>query len=282
MGSAALAAAILRASWRYPALGIAVVALIAAYFVWRWWSHRRLVVTLRRGDVASAIHQWADSLESIPNPETMAPLMTATALAAFGRVEEARNTLAAAARGPAWEAALEHRLFVDVLMTTFEGDSQQAKSLAGRLSELPMPDSPDLKQRVVSLREATLALTRAFSHESEPGDLARLEAASASSPLVHWAMRYGAAIVAIDVGDRTKANALLSGAPDWPKESLFQELPPRAHRHAPLESPRRAARLSVSPALTSRGRAASLSHRLLLRAARSSFPPGRRRREMRR
>lgn len=220
--SAAAAAAILRASWRHPGLGIAVVVAIAAYFVWRWWSHRRLVVTLRRGDVASAITQWSDSLESIPHPETMAPLMTATALAAFGRVEEARTTLAAAVRGPAWEAALEHRLFVDVLMTTFEGDSQQAKSLAAKLSDLPMPDAPDLKERVERLREATSALTRAFSHESKPGDLARLEAASASSPLVHWAMRYGAAIVAIDAGDTSKANALLSGAPDWPQESLFR------------------------------------------------------------
>jgi hypothetical protein len=222
VGSAGAAAAILRGTWRYPALGIVVLAMISAYFTWRWWSHRRLVVTLKRGDVSSAISQWSGSLGSIPHPETMAPLMTATALAAFGRVEEARTTLAAAARGPAWEAAIEHRLFVDVLLSTFEGDVETAKSQAARLAVLPMPDAPEMKRRVSVLREATEALTRAFSHESRPGDLARLEAASASSPLVHWAMRYGAAIVAIDGGDSKKAMSLLEGAPEWPVESTFR------------------------------------------------------------
>lgn len=222
VGSAALAAAILRGTWKYPALGIVVLGLISAYFAWRWWSHRKLVRTLKRGDVASAISQWTGSLESIPHPETMAPLMTATALAAFGRVNEARATLAAAARGPAWEAALEHRLFVDVLLCTFEGDVESAKSQAARLAGLPMPDAPDMKERVSMLRGATEALARAFSHESRPGDLARLEAASSASPLVHWAMRYGAAIVAIDGGDVNKAKVLVDGAPEWPAESAFR------------------------------------------------------------
>ena len=222
VGSAFAAAAILRETWRNPAVGIVVLTLIGSYFVWRWWSHRKLVVTLKRGDVASAISQWSGSLENIPHPETMAPLMTATALAAFGRVDEARATLAVAVRGPAWEAALEHRLFVDVLLSTFEGDVETAKSQAARLAVLPMPAAPGMKQRVSLLREATEALTRAFSHEARPGDLARLEAASASSPLVHWAMRYGAAIVAVDGGDSQKAKALLEGAPEWPKESTFR------------------------------------------------------------
>ncbi len=222
VGSAAAAAAILKLTWRYPAVGIGVVSAIAAYFLWRWWRHRRLARTLRRGDVASAISMWSGSLESIPHPETMAPLMTATALAAFGRVGEARATLAVAARGPAWEAALEHRLFVDVLLSTFEGDAETAKSQAARLAGLPMPDAPDMKERVSMLRGATEALARAFSHEARPGDLDRLEAASAASPLVHWAMRYGAAIVAIDGGDATKARALVDGAPDWPRESTFR------------------------------------------------------------
>jgi hypothetical protein len=35
-------------------------------------------------------------------------------------------------------------------------------------------------------------------------------------------MRYGAAIVAIDVGDLTKASSLLDGAPEWPEESNFR------------------------------------------------------------
>jgi hypothetical protein len=148
--------------------------------------------------------------------------MAATALAAFGRVREARETLANAKRGPVWDAAIEHRLFVDVLLATFDGDPELAEKQASRLVQLPAPASPEIRSRVLSLREATAALTRAFAHRSQPDDLARLEQASMASPLVHWAMRYGAAIVAIDSGDMQKALKLLDGAPEWPAESQFR------------------------------------------------------------
>lgn len=222
VASAALAAAALRTAWVHPTFGLVLALALTALLVWRWWSHRRLVDDLRKGDSRSALSRWSNSLEALPHAETMAPLMTATALAAFGRVREARETLANAARGPVWEAAIEHRLFVDVLMSTFEGDADLARDRATKLAELPAPNSPELRSRVVSLREATVALTRAFSHQSHPGDLDRLEKASRTSPLVHWAMRYGAAIVAIDGGDLQRATALLQGAPDWPEESAFR------------------------------------------------------------
>jgi len=222
VASAALAAFALRLAWQSPRFGIALAAGLSAFLAWRWWSHRRLVRALKRGDSDKALSRWASSLESLPHAETMSPIMTATALAAFGRVREARETLAAAQRGPVWEAALEHRLFVDVLLSTFEGDADLARDRAAKLVELPAPSSPELRVRVLSLREATLALTRAFSHQARPGDLDRLERASRSSPLVHWAMRYGAAIVAIDVGDLHKASTLLAGAPEWPEESNFR------------------------------------------------------------
>jgi hypothetical protein len=222
VGSAALAAAALRMAWVHPTFGVALAAALTAFLVWRWWSHRKLVRDLQKGDSRSALSRWANSLDALPHAETMAPLMTATALAAFGRVREARETLAGAARGPVWEAAIEHRLFVDVLLSTFEGDADLARDRATRLAQLPAPNSPELRSRVISLREATVALTRAFSHQSRPGDLDRLEKASRSSPLVHWAMRYGAAIVAIDDGDLPKATSLLQGAPDWPEESTFR------------------------------------------------------------
>jgi hypothetical protein len=63
---------------------------------------------------------------------------------------------------------------------------------------------------------------RAFSHKAEPGDLRCLESASEKSPLVHWAMRYAAAIVAVDQGDAGKARELIDGAPRWPTESAFR------------------------------------------------------------
>jgi hypothetical protein len=42
------------------------------------------------------------------------------------------------------------------------------------------------------------------------------------SPLVFWAMRYAAAVVAIDQGDVARVRSLLAGAPVWPEESTFR------------------------------------------------------------
>jgi hypothetical protein len=39
---------------------------------------------------------------------------------------------------------------------------------------------------------------------------------------VFWAMRYAAAVVAIDRGDTGKATRLVAGAPPWPEESIFR------------------------------------------------------------
>lgn len=220
--SAAMFAAVLHVGWAHPWIFVPLGALAALYVGMRWWSHRKLVRMLQRGDVSEIISHWAQSFDRIPHAETMAPLMTATAFAAYGRVSDARRALAAAARGPAWEAALEHRLFLDVILSTFEGDAENARSQVDRLTALPMPDRRDIRERVGSLRQAVAALVRAFAHQAQPGDLARLETASENSPLVHWAMRYAAAIVAIDQGDQSRARALIDGAPRWPNESAFR------------------------------------------------------------
>lgn len=222
VGSAFLAAASLRLTWVYPVFGIVLATVLVALLAWRWIRERNYTRALERGDAARVISKWNAAVDGMPHADTMAPLMAATALAAFGRVREARETLANAKRGPVWDAAVEHRLFVDVLLATFEGESELAEKQASRLVDLPAPASPEIRTRVVSLREATAALTRAFAHRAEPDDLARLERASMSSPLVHWAMRYGATIVAIDTGDLGKAMRLLDGAPEWPAESTFR------------------------------------------------------------
>ena len=92
-----------------------------------------------------------------------------------------------------------------------------------RLERLPLPPAaPALRGRVKMLRTAVGALTRAFAHRSQPGDGDALEHASEASPLVFWAMRYGAAVVAIDQGDRPRALKMLTGAPEWPAESAFR------------------------------------------------------------
>lgn len=222
VGSAFLFAAFLRAAIAHPPLGLVGAGALFALLGWRWWSQARVMRMLRRGDVSEILAHWSKSFERVPHAETMTPLLTATAFAAYGRVKDARRALASAARGPAWEAALEHRLFLDTMLTTFEGDIAQAEELSSHLSALPVPNESGVRDRVTALRGAVAALVRAFQHTAKPSDLAQLESASETSPLVHWAMRYGAAIVAIDLGQADKARTLIANAPRWPEESAFR------------------------------------------------------------
>ncbi|MBL9023452.1 MAG: hypothetical protein JNL21_14740 [Myxococcales bacterium] len=222
VASAALFAGLVKLSFRVPLVAALVAAAVAAVLLWRWWSRARVVRMLRRGEVHEVIAHWSDGLDQAPHADTITPLVTATAFAAFGRVDDARRALASAARGPAWEAAIEHRIFLDALLSTFEGDADHAREQVARLVTLPMPGRRDVAERVGALREAVAALVRAFSHRALPGDLVRLEQASENSPLVHWAMRYAAAIVAIDAGDQIKARELIANAPPWPAESAFR------------------------------------------------------------
>lgn len=224
VASAALAAATLRFAWEKPLISAALLSGVLSLALGRFIARRRLRRILRSGDVRSILERWSPSLDRIPHPATMGPLMMATAFAAYGRVHEARAALAAAQRGPAWDAALEHRLFLDALLLTFEGDRDAAIEQADRLERLPLPvdASRGLRDRVRMLRVAVGALARAFAHRTQPGDRSLLERASEASPLVFWAMRYAAAVAAIDEGDRAQAGALLASAPAWPEESTFR------------------------------------------------------------
>lgn len=223
VASAAAAAMILRFTWERPLISAGVLLSLAVVVLVRWVARRRLRRTLVSGDVDAVLREWSGAIARAPHAQTMAPLMTATAFAANGWIEQARAALAAAQRGPAWEAALEHRLFVDTLLLTFEGDRDEALRQADRLARLPMPDAPSpMRERIALMRGAVGAFARAFAHKSERGDGELLERVARQSPLVHWAMRYASAIVAIDQGNKEKARMLLDGAPDWPHESAFR------------------------------------------------------------
>lgn len=242
--SAAAAALALRLTWFEPVAGMVCLAIIALALAGRWWSRRRARRLLHSGDVESVLRRWSTSFDRVPHPETMGPLMTATAFAAYGWVERAREMLRTAERGPAWEAAIEHRLFLDSLLLTFEGDSDAALRQAVALQQLPLPNAaPLLIERVRVLRHAVAALARAFSHRSREGDGRALIEASDASPLVFWAMRYGAAILAVDAGQCDQALALLEDAPAWPAESCFHGF----HAEIQNEVSRRREQTSATP-----------------------------------
>lgn len=222
VASAALAALLLRGAWNHPLVALALVTPLLIAIAWRWLSRRKTAQLLRSGDVDTMLEEYRGTFQRIPYAETMGPLMQATALAANGWVAEARNALAKAQRGPAWEAAIEHRLFLEALLLTFEGDRDGALEKAERLGQMPVPDGGAVAERVALLRLAIAAVARAFAHKAEPGDAELLTRASELSPLVYWAMRYAAAVIAVDQGQPTRARELIEHAPEWPRESTFR------------------------------------------------------------
>lgn len=225
-GSALLFAAFLRATIARPWIGIVGAAVIAVALLLRWWAHARVRRLQRRADVIwdqcvrSLDERWLGDKK--PHSDTLSQLLSATAFVAYGRIDDARKALAAAARGPAWEAALEHRLFLDTMLCTFEGDASQASAAAAHYASLPIPDNAASREHVAALRSAVAAFVRAFQHEARPGDLRSLVDAAELSPLVHWSMRYAAAIAAVDAGLVDEARRLIEGAPRWPEESAFR------------------------------------------------------------
>ena len=171
--------------------------------------------------------------------------MMATAFAAHGWVEKAREHLTNAVRGPAWEAALEHRLFLDAMLLSFEGEGTQAQYAAARLARLPLPVADaEMARQVMAMRLALSALARAFCREAERGDTEVMMAVGEASPLVSWPMRYGAAINHLDAGRPGEAEKLLKEAPVWPEESRFRSL----HEELRVEAARQLA--LVGPSMT--------------------------------
>jgi hypothetical protein len=163
----------------------------------------------------------------------MAPLLKATAYASYGWTHAGRRALDRAVRGPAWDAAIEQRLYVETLLDAFEGDRESALAKATALEAMPAPATGLFaRKRVARLREGLAAFARAFAHASREGDAAVLKRAAGASPLVHWAMRYAAAILAVDGGKQAEARALLAGAPEWPAESAFREYHDELLQHA--------------------------------------------------
>ncbi|MBI2390395.1 MAG: hypothetical protein HYV09_12470 [Deltaproteobacteria bacterium] len=221
--SALWAAIVLRLIAREPryALPVLVVALI--WIVPLAIARIRQRRLLMRGNVPEVLEAWAPVLQTTPYPETIQPLLVATAYAANGWIEQAREAVRRAKKGEAWSAADEQRRIVDTLLEAFDGDRERAVRLAIEFDKLPLPPvGVFLRRRISALRAGLGALARAFARTPEPGDRRLLIAAAKSSPLFHWAFSYAAAIVAIDDGDAKAARRAIAGAPAWPTASVFR------------------------------------------------------------
>ena len=210
-------------AWHDPRYLLPLLALAAVTMLPQLLARRRMRRLLMSGDVKRVLGTWQGSIERVMYPETMAPLMAATAYAAYGWIDAARDALDQAVKGPAWDAALEQRLFVETLLDTFEGERNAAISKAERLVSMPMPPAgPFARARIARLRKGLAAMARAFAHRADEADSHSLRAAASASPLIHWAMRYASAVIAIDQGHPGEAHKLLEGAPGWPEQSAFR------------------------------------------------------------
>ncbi len=221
--SAICAGLILHLAWTDPRFLFPFAVLVVVMTFPGYMARRRMRRLLLSGDVKQVLGTWAGSTHRIMFPETMAPIMAATAYAAYGWLDEARGALERAVRGPAWDAALEQRLFVEALLDTFEGSRDSAIQKAEALEKLPtFGAGPVVRLRIRRLRRGVLALARAFAHRAGAIDSKWLRQAATTSPLVHWAMRYADAIIAVDAGDSARAKDLIEGAPEWPRQSAFR------------------------------------------------------------
>lgn len=222
ISSAAMVALAIQVGMKSPGLGLLLLLLFALTQVPGVLRQVRLRQVLRSGDLARVLEAYHPTLARLPHPETLGPLMVAATLAAHGLVARAQKAMDRAVRGEAWEAALEHRWFVETLIDAFDGDRERALNRAESLQKLPVPSQRTaLGRRVVALRAALTALARAFARRSQGHDAELLEASAKDSPLLHWAMRYAAAVAYLERGDRGRAQQLLQGAPSWPAESAF-------------------------------------------------------------
>jgi hypothetical protein len=230
--SAVCALMVAHLAWSEPVYLVPFFILVLVMGLPPYLARRRMRKLLLSGDVKGVLGTWAGSAQRIMFPETMNPIMAATAYAAYGWLDEARRSLDRAAKGPAWDAALEQRLFVETLLDTFEGEPDAAIEKAEALEKLPtLGAGPIVRLRVRRLRRGLLALARAFAHRATAFDSKWLRSAASTSPLVYWAMRYGSAVIAMDKGDPIQARELLDGAPEWPRQSAFRTFDEELRSH---------------------------------------------------
>lgn len=222
--SAAWGALLLGLLVRDPRYVIPLGLLTAAWVIPIMVQRHRERRVLLGGNVARVLETWTPQLSRAPFPETMQPLMIGTAYAANGWTRAGREALARAARGPAWAAAYEQRLVLEIVLEALDGDRRFAVRRAAELAAMPLPPtSIFLRRRIAALRAGLAALARAFARVPHLDDYEVLLAGAKASPVFHWAFSYAAAVVAIDQRAPMAARHAIAGAPRWGEDSVFAE-----------------------------------------------------------
>ncbi len=223
VASAALVALAIRMAAERPWLSVLLAILSLVALIPPYVARRRFRKLLLSGDAQRIVDVWREAAGQASQEQATVPLIAATAFAAYGWVEEARAQLRRLRPGPLTDATLEHRMFVETLLEAFDGDRPHAVQMAEAIAALPVPQvGRKLQDQVLLLRASLGALTRAFARQPLGGDFEILELVARSSPLVSWAMRYAAAIVAVEQGQPLRVQALISDAPHWPPQSMFR------------------------------------------------------------
>ncbi len=218
-----MVAGLVQVGFSYPAWLLAGLALMLLLPLQRVLARRRLTRLLESGDVTRLLDSW----ESLPNPSPRGlaaeRLMRATALASYGWTVRARQLLEIQQESRALTSGLEHRVFLEVLLSALEGNDDRSLAMALALNSLPLPEERPLRQRAKIHREGAVALARAFARCGRPGDRELLRKAARQNPLLLWPMRYAEAQLALQHGDNKRARRLLRLAPAWPPQSVFRQ-----------------------------------------------------------
>ncbi len=224
VASAALVARVVYLGMEQPLWLLAGLALLLLLPVRRLVARRKLNQMLESGDVTKLLASW----ESLPNPSPRGlaaeRLLRATALASYGWTVRARQLLEIQHEPHTLNTGLEHRVFLEVLLSALEGNHDRSLAMAMALNSLPLPEDRNVKQRAKTHREGALAMARAFAHCGRPGDRELLRRSSRQNPLLIWPMRYAEAQLSLQHGDNKQAQRLLRLAPPWPPQSAFRDL----------------------------------------------------------
>lgn len=206
---------------RWLLAGLGLLLLIPAQ---RLLARRKLNQVLESGDVTRLLASW----ESLPNPSPRGlaaeRLLRATALASYGWTVRARQLLEIQREPHTLNTGLEHRVFLEVLLSALEGNHDRSLAMAMALSSLPLPEDRTVRQRAKNHRDGALAMARAFARCGRPGDRELLRKSSRQNPLLIWPMRYAEAQLSLQHGDNAQAKRLLRQAPPWPPQSAFRHI----------------------------------------------------------